>query len=463
MEKGKTIKNTFIIPINHDFLVYSPLTGISALLNHAAVSELRKQMQLIDENKGIAESKLFELAEDIMQSQLQEPARKTGSLNPDFLGIIPTRSCNAACNYCDFGVDKTENEKMSYKMATKAVDWYADLLKSNQRKLLEVHFFGGEPMLALDVIEVVVHRARLLANENNLMPFFEILTNGQYSAKSAKFLGQYFNKVILSFDGFKEVQNKHRPLKGNKSSFENVFETAKIISDSNAELCLRTCVSQLNISQMEEITDWFCRTFKVSVINFEILTTNSLTENSNLFAPNPIEFAVNFQKSRKVAKKYGVELVYAPDISEQPQLSSCPVGKDTAIFSPDGRISNCYLIQEDWQKVGLDFDIGKIAKTGKVKIENKKNEAIRKMIENKPRCNSCFCKWSCAGACHVGNTYQGCSLDYDNYCEQNRLISVFTLLSNLGMEEKIEELICNQEAMESIINQKSDSIIQFKS
>jgi len=52
-------------------------------------------------------------------------------------------------------------------MAAKIVDWYISLLKSQQRNILEIHFFGGEPMVARDVIEVVVQRARLVAMEQN--------------------------------------------------------------------------------------------------------------------------------------------------------------------------------------------------------------------------------------------------------------------------------------------------------
>ncbi len=137
------------------------------------------------------------------------------------------------------------------------------------------------------------------------------------------------------------------------------------------------------------------------------MTANSLTESKHLFPPDPLEFAIHFQRSKAIAKQYGVELVYASDISGQPLVSSCPVGKDTAIVTPDGRISNCYLLQEDWQKVGLDLSIGQIGKNGKVQIEEEVNESIRKMVEDKVRCDSCFCKWSWAGGCHVGNTIPG--------------------------------------------------------
>lgn len=455
------LNSTFIIPVLNDFLVYSPLTGISAFVNRRAVVELKEQLLSGKEKGKNSESPLFELAQGIAVSPMHLPRRRKGKLNPEFLGLIPTRSCNGACNYCDFGADMASGQKMSYDLAVRAVDWYADLMKLQKRDMLDIHFFGGEPMMAHDVIEVTVQRARLVATERDMTPYFEISTNGQYSTGDAAFLGQYLNKVILSFDGFREVQNKHRPLISDSSSFENVSETARIISNSNAELCIRCCVSEENILQIEEFTRWLCENYRLSAINFEILTVSEPSVESGLRPPGPIDFALHFERSREIAAEFGVDVVYASDIKEQPVVSSCPVGKDTAIVSPDGRISNCYLQPGKWQKAGLDLDFGLFAGSGEIKIEQGNLEAIRKMVEDKPRCINCFCQWSCAGGCHVGITYPGSTARYDNFCIQTRLISAFTILSRLGLQEKIDRLTQSHQAIQLIVSQQSDCLKDF--
>jgi uncharacterized protein len=448
----------FIIPVNSNYLVYAPLKGISALINRRGVSELKKLLHSASGNPENKESKLHELARELIHSPEQVPARKTGSLNPEFLGIIPTRSCNGACNYCDFGADKASGAKMSYDLAAKAVDWYAEIVRSQQRNMLDIHFFGGEPMVARDVIEVVVHRARLVAMKHDLIPYFEISTNGQFIAADARFLGVYFNKVVLSLDGFQEIHDKHRPLKGNRGSYENAVETAKIIGSSNAELCIRCCISRLNVLRMEEITAWFCKNLRLSTINFEVLCATSQTKAAGLFPPDPVDFAVHFHRSRKIALDYGIEVVYASDITDRPGVSSCPVGKDTAIVSPDGRISNCYLLPERWKNAGLDLDFGQVGKNGRVQLEETKISAIRGMVENKPRCAGCFCQWSCSGGCHVGITPPGCSVNYDDFCRQTRLISAFTLLVNLELDGLPDGLMQSPESLVKINSQASDRL-----
>jgi uncharacterized protein len=458
---NSTFHNTFVVPLFSDYLVYSPLNGVSALLNQSAIRLLKDQMQLVLKGNGNNGSKLYGLANDILFHPVHDIHRKEGKLNPEFLGIIPTRSCNGACNYCDFGAEDASSVKMSYQLAAKMVDWYASVLSSQNRKIMEIHFFGGEPMMAKNVVEVVVQKARLTACEKKLIPYFEISTNGQYNSDSARFLGLYFNKVILSLDGSSEIQRCHRPLQNNKNSYEAALNTARIISHSNAELCIRCCISQLNLDAMEDFTTWLCENLRLSAINFEILCSTPQTNSAGLFPPDPLDFAVHFQKSREIARSFGIEVVYASDISDEPVVSSCPVGKDTVIVSPDGQISNCYLLPERWKKVGLDLDFGWVDQKIAFHIESGKNENIRQMVENKPRCTNCFCQWSCAGGCHVGNTWPGCSIEYDDFCKQTRLISTFSLLDELGLYSTIGNLLQSSDDLNKIVCQDNDKIQQL--
>jgi hypothetical protein len=81
MEKDQIINSSYIIPINDDYLFYSPLAGISALLNRPGVLELQKQMvqargeHEIHENQ---EKRFYNLAQDVISSMVRMPARKTG-------------------------------------------------------------------------------------------------------------------------------------------------------------------------------------------------------------------------------------------------------------------------------------------------------------------------------------------------------------------------------------------------
>ena len=449
----------YLLPLNSRYLLYSPLTKTSALINRKAALEIRKILGYSIRSSDIPEP-LNNLITSIKNVKYH-PEKKKGKINPAFLGIIPTRQCNGACNYCDFEADNASNQIMTLRMAANAVDWYTGIVKKNKGTILKVHFFGGEPMVAMDVVETVVHRTRYNASSENLQSVLEISTNGQYSAEDAEFVGNYFTSVILSLDGFEDTQNTHRPLKNRKGSFSNAVSTGKIISDSQAQLGLRSCVSNKNVHQMAEIASWFCEEFKPFTINFEGMRETSGTMKKGLSSPDPFDFAVNLSKARKICESHCVPLVYATDITDYPGYSSCPVGKDTAIISPDGRISSCYLMPEKWERVNMHLDFGQIH-NNEIQINKENLNFIRKIISDKPGCSKCFCRWSCAGGCHISNTFPGAKEEYTDFCIQTRIISLCTLLSDLGMNDDVAELLDDRTIMKTLALQKSDLLLDMK-
>jgi len=82
----------FAEPIFNKWLIYAQLHTITTLLNEAAVVALKK-----------GTLSLHELDDNVKTDPLAVPAillLHTDPLQTEFLGIIPTRSCNLNCVYC---------------------------------------------------------------------------------------------------------------------------------------------------------------------------------------------------------------------------------------------------------------------------------------------------------------------------------------------------------------------------
>ena len=87
---NSTFHNTFVVPVFSDYLVYSPLNGVSSLLNQSAIRKLKDQMQLVLKGNGNNGSKLYGLANDILFHPVHDIHRKEGKLNPGILLLTPT-------------------------------------------------------------------------------------------------------------------------------------------------------------------------------------------------------------------------------------------------------------------------------------------------------------------------------------------------------------------------------------
>jgi uncharacterized protein len=437
------------------YLVYSPLRRYSALVNSAAVAALRRSLLGIEE--CATGSQLPEVLTALRDTLAIPPDRLSGPIQPDFLGIVPTRACNGNCGYCDFGARDVADRTIGFEVAKAAVDWMCTLMCQRGRADLQIHFFGGEPLIAPEVVEVVVHRARLKAAKTGLRPRFQTTTNGVCTERLAHFLGDYFTAVVLSLDGFERIHDSHRPLKGGGGSFRQATRTASIIRDSSAQLCLRCCVSALNVAELPSIAQWFARTFQPSVVNFEPLGSHKNASAAGILPADPYEFARNFEAAAGILEGYGVEPSYGA-LCEKLRYASCPVGRDTVILFPDGQLNACYQLEEKWKKRGLNFRIGEVVES-EVLIDQESVDALRQLVAaGNPRCRHCFCRWTCAGSCRLEISYPGSLSTYARFCLQTRAITLSRLLADLGRADLAAEILQKTDWLETMNDAASDLI-----
>lgn len=443
--------NLFAIPIRDQWLIHAPLHRLSALVNRAALERLR--CGDVDRHPDLQaiHSALLREPEDV-------PTPLSGDIAPLFMGFITTRACNIACAYCDFGGPTAKKIEMDPKVAVSAIDWMADRLVAAGRRRFHVHLFGGEPFHSPDSVDLIVHRVRYVCAQRGLEPWFEVSTNGVFNESLATFIGHYFDSAVLSFDGPPEFHDRNRAGFEGRPTYEIVARSARRLSELPVELCLRACITQDSVTQMEQITRWMCREFKPAMINHEPLTENELTRRAGLTAPDPYDFAVHWMRSFRAAREHGIKVVYSAAESERPRISSCPVGTDTLIVSPDGRASACYMLPQDWQAHGMNMDVARVGAGGSMTVDYAALNRVRHLVTEKPRCEKCFCQWTCAGGCHVTHSYTNCSVDYNDFCLQTRIVSACLVLEKMGAADRVDALLRDRPAMERLANHEWDVV-----
>jgi len=304
---------------------------------------------------------------------------------------------------------------------------------------------------------MAVHAARIKASEHHLQAKFEVATNGVMSKATARFVSEFMDFIVLSMDGPPDIHNLHRPMPDGAQSFEDVYRSAKIFSEGSGNLCLRACITSETVSRMEEISDWFYREFRPSSVCFETLQTSHESHEAGLNPPDPWEFSLNFVKAASLLERFGVEVVYATADTKARRISFCPVAGDVIIVSPNSDLAGCYLFEKDWEARGLDLNLGRLSAAGRPLLDEEAIERLRAMnVLNISRCQKCFCKWHCAGGCHVNHSYPGCRETYDDLCIQTRVIALYNILKSLGREDIFEGLIRDRAALREVILQDSD-------
>jgi len=449
----------FVLPVLDRCLIYAPLCDFAALVDPIAVEQIREDL---GEARGIETGPLGEIVDTLRSAAKPAPLPRQGRLEPAFLGLLTTRRCNLACEYCGFlGADDADGV-MDLRLAREAVAWYLDLVRQSGDQTAVIEFFGGEPFCAEQVIDFVFHFARLKAAEIGCAVHFRVVTNGTFGEERCRWAADSLDSVILSLDGPADVQDGLRHRQDGRGSFAATDRSARILSEGTAEFSLRTCVTAGTVDRMPEIAAWFCQEYRPALVCFEPVRPVSRGEVAELAPPDPWAFARNYIQAARILETYGVKPVHATADIGARRVSFCPVAQDVAIVSPDGTLNACYLPRQDWEAQGLDLVLGKM-ENGSMTLDAGAMEAVRSLnVWNKPFCARCFCKWHCAGGCHVNHHLPDTPGAYPGLCVQTRIIALRNILLMMGRDDLTSRLLESSEAMGRAVGQVSDALVDWE-
>lgn len=148
--------------------------------------------------------------------------------------FIVTKDCQLACKYC-YLVGKNENERMSWNIAKKAIDYILDNDDEFNEESVIWDFIGGEPFLEIELIDKICDYIRTELYRRNHHWFdsyrFSFSTNGinYHSQEVQDFIKKNHNhlSIGITIDGTKKKHDLNRIWKGvspEKGSYEDVVK-----------------------------------------------------------------------------------------------------------------------------------------------------------------------------------------------------------------------------------------------
>jgi uncharacterized protein len=137
------------------------------------------------------------------------------------LVIAPTMACNMACEYC---FEENKKGKMSPEIV-EAIITFVDK-QARYLKHVDVNWYGGEPLLALDVIEDLTLTLLDLGKEKDFQYSASMISNGYLLTKEVvdKLVELKVSMIQVTVDGPARIHNKKRPLKNGKESFQTILD-----------------------------------------------------------------------------------------------------------------------------------------------------------------------------------------------------------------------------------------------
>ena len=441
------LTNIFLVPVKEKVLLHAPLHGITALINRSGAKLLQSAIVNNDRNDLPRHYRALCSAFEV---DIEPPKPRQGGLGePRFLGLLPTRDCNMQCLYCDFPLSRDESVMtMSQSISQTAIDAYFKKLLELGHKKAAIHFFGGEPFIEKQLVFFAAEYGRDQAQKLGLSLHLEASSNGLVSESFATWISETFDCIVLSLDGRENIQNFQRPAKQTHNAFERIYKTAQILSDSPCQLILRSCITRESLPEMHNTVAWMIKQFIPETICLEPMSESKLSIKNGLHPPDPWKFSRGFIKVNAFLEELGINCMLSTADLSLKTISSCPVGHDALIISPAGEINACYLPNESWEAKHKDMHLG-FLKAGKFEISQSDLDRVRSYeLGQKPLCQNCFCRFHCAGGCHVNHPTDGKTGAYDDICINTRLVSIGKLLLRLNQKNTLEDWLQDRPALE---------------
>ncbi len=333
--------------------------------------------------------------------------------------------CNMRCGYCfaSGGSYNTARDYMSAEVAKKSVDFLIENSKS--RKNLEIDFFGGEPLLNLDVIKSTVDYAKKQALKKGKVFNFTTTTNCVLlDQPTIDYLNSEMFNVVLSIDGRKSTHENMRHSLDKDIGYNEILASAKKMQQARGDKSyyVRGTFTAKNLDFSADILALNDEGFDQISIEPVVLEDSSplaIKKEHIETAKKEYQRLANEYLDRRQTDKWFNFFHFMNDLETGPclekRMTGCGAGTEYLSISPTGEIYPCH------QFVGIkEFVLGNV-------FDGINRQDIRDTFGNisilsKPECQSCFAKYNCGGGC-IANAYKygsGLTGIYSGGCELMR-------------------------------------------
>ena len=316
-----------------------------------------------------------------------------------------SHDCNLRCKYCfaDEGAYHAVREVMNFQTAKAAVDFL--IRESGKRQILEMDFFGGEPLMNFSVLKDTVAYAKAEGEKHGKKFLFTTTTNGLLlDDEKIAYLNEEMENVVLSLDGRPEVHDAVRKTVNGKGSFSAVIENVKkfVKLRGDKHYYVRGTFTAKNLDFAKDVlylADEGFENISMEPVVTEIPELQIKEEHLPIIEREYEILLEEYIKRQKEGRgflffHFNIDLEGGPCI--QKRVSACGAGNEYFSVVPSGDIYPCHQFagDEKW-KMGTVFE-GKID-------ESLRKKFAESCLFTRKKCGDCFAKFLCSGGCSANN------------------------------------------------------------
>lgn len=356
------------------------------------------------------------------------------------IDLIVTDACNCRCSYCYVDGDgMTKPSGMSLRVAIDSIDWL--ISNSSKHKHLLVCFFGGEPLLRVNLIAEIIEYAERRGLESEKRFQFIIVTNGTIlNEQIIDMLKRFDIELQISLDGIGLEHDRNRIFANGKGTYSTIIKSIKKLRRAGIQFSIRATVDDnRNPARVKnELSELGAGRIK--------LYWSTPKSGSMLSDRRPVEL---YQRMTIAERDYFLDAVASRDhqrvsrlaaVSDlpglfarlhyaEPKFSYCNAGHGYLAVSPTGEIYVCHRFTGK-----SNYRLGSIYQSSLSDFDDREMQVMRQ-----DQCSNCFARFLCGGGCFSDNLAMtgDTGIPANDFCDLKRtqVESVAYLSAEFGEED----------------------------
>lgn len=311
------------------------------------------------------------------------------------LMLFLTEDCNLRCTYCF--VNKSPRT-MSLETARKSVEFYLHREISGNLRQLNLTFFGGEPFMALDVMEEVIRHAGEAAKTASKSVSFGATTNATIATpRVERLIRQEGIRLLVSIDGGEDTWTS-RPYLGGGSPYQAVSRNLKRLVEWSPAVMARMTYHpealelRTNVERVLEMgapsvalcpvveSDWRGREEKLEAAYEELGDWLIQEARQGRYVPLHVTWTL-------------LQRTHNARMGGSRPSRACPVGTSLLAIDPDGHVMPChrYLYRpQDW-----------FGTVDEPSFPAEREKYVRITSRELLGCDGCLAEPICGGGCRL--------------------------------------------------------------
>ena len=341
----------FNVLLDDDRLAFNSLTCALVSFNHSFQKILLNPNATLSGQDNLLRDQMiscgFLVPADLDEISALRSRYLQSQSNRDTLvvAILPTDACNFNCFYCF-------QDKKSIRMTNDTANALVNFIDSNFSgvKTLKVTWFGGEPLLALNLIQSLSDSLFQLAKRHSCDYEAFIITNGYLLNDSTIQILSLcqIRTVQISLDGDKPTHDSRRFLLRGGHSFNVILRNLKALLERDFNVSCRINLDRSNLASIPNLLDTLSRFLgslksKLTLSFALILPISHLDKWDSNLCLSIQDFSDCVSKFSACMAELGFNIPKLYPFFPTPKNTFCAaVRHNSFLIRPDGSIGKCF-------------------------------------------------------------------------------------------------------------------------